>query len=101
MPSSSAAGATLQRIDESSVSSLPGFVRVVSRGNYVAVVCEREEQAIRAARQLKCEWTPPQSAPFPTSEDLFTYMRSTNTSSSSEPQTTGDVAAAMAGAATV
>ena len=34
---------------------MPGFVRVVSKGNYVAVVCEREEQAIRAARQLKVE----------------------------------------------
>jgi hypothetical protein len=30
-----------------------GFIKVVSKGNYVAVVCEREEQAIRAARQLK------------------------------------------------
>ncbi len=50
------AGATLQRIDESSVADVPGFIRVVSRGNYVAVICEREEQAIRAARQLKVEW---------------------------------------------
>src|SRR6185295_15064790 len=38
------AGATLQSIDESSVAKLPGFIRVVSRGNYVAVICEREEQ---------------------------------------------------------
>src|SRR5215213_1408104 len=44
------AGATLVRIDESSIRSLPGFVRVVSKGNYVAVICEREEQAIKAAR---------------------------------------------------
>ena len=94
-------GATLKAIDESSVKDVPGFVKVVSKGNYVAVVCEREEQAIRAARQLKCEWTPPATAPFPPSEDLFTYMRSTPASSSSEPQTTGDVAAAINGAATV
>ena len=53
------AGATLQRIDESSVADVPGFIRVVSRGNYVAVICEREEQAIRAARQLKAEWKRP------------------------------------------
>ena len=45
------AGARLTGIDESSVRGLPGFVKVVSKGNYVAVVCEREEQAIRAARQ--------------------------------------------------
>ena len=51
--------ATLTSIDESSVKSLPGFIKVVSKGNYVAVVCEREEQAIRAARQLKTTWEKP------------------------------------------
>ena len=74
-------GATLKAIDESSVKDVPGFVKVVSKGNYVAVVCEREEQAIRAARQLKVEWTPPATAPFPASENLFTYMRATTPSS--------------------
>jgi CO/xanthine dehydrogenase Mo-binding subunit len=67
--------AKLTGIDESSVRSLPGFLKVVSKGNYVAVVCEREEQAIRAARQLKTTWEKPLVAPFPTSEDLFNYMR--------------------------
>src|SRR5678816_3817660 len=69
------AGATLVSIDESSVRNLPGFVKVVSKGNYVAVVCEREEQAIQAARQLKVDWQKPSTAPFPSSEDLFRYMR--------------------------
>jgi nicotinate dehydrogenase subunit B len=68
--------AKLTGIDESSVKILPGFIRVVSKGNYVAVVCEREEQAIRAARQLKTTWEKPSSHPFPASEDLFSYMRS-------------------------
>ncbi|MEZ5420523.1 MAG: molybdopterin cofactor-binding domain-containing protein [Vicinamibacterales bacterium] len=94
-------GATLKAIDESSVAGLPGFVRVVTRGNYVAVVCEREEQAIRAARDLKVEWTPPAGAPFPPSEDLFTYMRQTPPSSTGQPVVVGDVAAGLAGAATV
>ena len=67
--------AKLTAIDESSVKSLPGFIKVVSKGNYVAVVCEREEQAIRAARQLKTTWEKPSAAPFPASEDLFNYMR--------------------------
>ena len=48
----------------------------MSKGNYVAVVCEREEQAIQAARQLKVNWQKPATAPFPASEDLFSYMRS-------------------------
>ena len=94
-------GATLKAIDESSVKDVPGFVKVVSRGNYVAVVCEREEQAIRAARQLKVEWTPPASAPFPSSENLFTFMRSATLSSTGEPVVEGDVNAALASAATV
>jgi len=67
--------AKLTGIDESSVKSLPGFIKVVSKGNYVAVVCEREEQAIRAARQLKTTWEKPSASPFPASEELFNYMR--------------------------
>ena len=69
------AGAKLVSVDESSVRNLPGFVSVVRKGNYLAVVCEREEQAINAARQLKATWQKPSTAPFPRSEDLFTYMR--------------------------
>jgi CO/xanthine dehydrogenase Mo-binding subunit len=71
--------ARLTSIDESSVRSLPGFLKVVGKGNYVAVVCEREEQAIRAARQLKTTWEKPATAPFPSSENLFDYMRTAPT----------------------
>ena len=95
------AGATLNSIDESSVASLPGFVRVVRRGNYVAVVCEREEQAIAAARQLKAEWTPPAQAPFPASTDLFDFIRGATPTSSGEPRVTGEPDAAFASAARV
>jgi CO/xanthine dehydrogenase Mo-binding subunit len=95
------AGATLVGIDDASVRDIPGFVKVVSKGNYVAVVCEREEQAIRAARQLKVNWRKPATAPFPTSEDLFTYMRGTTPSSSSTPAVVGDPVTAMSAAARV
>src|SRR4029453_16805996 len=40
----SVAGARLVSVDESSVRAMPGFVRLVTKGNYVAVVFEREEQ---------------------------------------------------------
>jgi CO/xanthine dehydrogenase Mo-binding subunit len=95
------AGASLRSIDESSVANIPGFVRVVSRGNYVAVVCEREEQAIQAAQQLKAEWTPPAEAPFPASTALFDYIRTATPTSSGEPRLTGDPAAAFGDAAQV
>jgi CO/xanthine dehydrogenase Mo-binding subunit len=57
--------ARLTGIDESSVRDLPGFIKVVNKRNYVAVICEREEQTIRAARRLKTTWEKPSSAPFP------------------------------------
>jgi CO/xanthine dehydrogenase Mo-binding subunit len=95
------AGARLVSIDESSVRGLPGLIKVVSKGNYVAVVCEREEQAVRAARQLKVNWEKPDRPPFPTSEDLFTYMRGATPTSSGAPVAVGDTVAAMAAAARV
>ena len=95
------AGATLVSIDESSVKSVPGFVKVVSKGNYVAVVCEREEQAIQAARQIKVNWQKPVMAPFPSSEDLFGFMRGATPSSSTPPSVVGNPDAAMKGAARV
>ena len=83
------AGATLRSIDESSVRDLPGFIRVVRKRNYVAVVCEREEQAINAARRLQVEWEKPAAAPFPTSDELYAYMRSATPTSSADPDVMG------------
>jgi nicotinate dehydrogenase subunit B len=95
------AGATLVGVDESSVRQLPGFVKVVTKGNYVAVVCEREEQAINAAKQLKVSWQKPPKLPFPTSEDLFAYMRSALPTSKQGPTVRGNPDAAFAGAAKI
>ena len=95
------AGAKLVGLDESSVRNLPGFVKVVSKGNYVAVVCEREEQAIQAARTLKADWQKPAAPPFPTSDALFEYIRSATPTLTQKPNVTGDPDAALAGAANV
>jgi nicotinate dehydrogenase subunit B len=95
------AGAKLLSIDESSVKNVPGLVNVVSKGNYVAVVCEREEQAIQAARQLKVNWEKPATAPFPSSENLYGFMRSATPSSSAPPSVVGNPDAAMKNAAKV
>ncbi len=48
-------------IDEQSIAHIPG-ARVVRRRNFVAVVAEREWDAVRAAQQLKVTW-----AAFPAS----------------------------------
>ncbi|MCH8266323.1 MAG: xanthine dehydrogenase family protein molybdopterin-binding subunit [Acidobacteria bacterium] len=102
------AGAKLISIDESSVRGIPGFIQVVSKGNYVAVVCEREEQAIKAARQLKVNWQKPATESFPTSEDLYKYMRNATPTSLTRdrpgvrlPSVVGNPDAALASAAKV
>jgi CO/xanthine dehydrogenase Mo-binding subunit len=94
------AGAEVVNVDESSVSGMPGFVKVVRERNYVAVVFQREEQAIAAARRLKVNWRKPAAAPFPASEELFTFMRRAKPTSSSNPTVTGNIETALADAAT-
>ena len=95
------AGARLIGYDESSVRNLPGFVKVVSKGNYLAVVCEREEQAIKAAATLKANWEKPSTPPFPSSENLFHYMREAKPTSSARPIVAGDPDKAFTDAAKV
>ena len=97
-------GSKLISIDEASVRGLPGFIRVVSKGNYLAVVCEREEQAIKAARELKVNWQKPAEQSFPTSEGLYDYMRNatpTSVTKATTPEVVGNPDAALANAAQV
>jgi CO/xanthine dehydrogenase Mo-binding subunit len=56
-------GAMMASVDESSVKNLPGNVRVLKKGGFVGVVADREEQAIRAARELKVAWKPGPALP--------------------------------------
>ncbi len=51
-----AVGATVMNVDESSVSDVPGLVKVVVRKNFVGVVAEKPWQAIQAANKLKVQW---------------------------------------------
>jgi len=93
------AGAKLVSVDEASVKNIPGFIKVVTKGNYVAVICEREENAIKAARQLKVNWSKPATAPFPSSEDLYKFIRDAKPTSSGRPDVVGNPDGAFAGAA--
>ena len=51
-------GAALASVDMGSVRHIPGMVQVVRIEDFVAVVAEREENAIKAAHDLKVEWKP-------------------------------------------
>ena len=89
-------GAKLVAMDESSVKAIPGLLKVVQRGDFVGVVAEREEQAIRAANQLKVEW---QETPvYPSMGDLFPALRSQPTEDRVLVEQ-GDFEKAFAGAA--
>ena len=79
---------------------LPGLVNVVTRGDFVAVVCRREEQAIKAARELKLKWSTPAPMFSKSYDELYQRLRETKPSASEENQKVGDVTAAFAGATT-
>ncbi len=51
-------GGLLDSVDRESVAHVAGLRAVVVLGDFVGVVCEREEQAIRAARDLRVTWKP-------------------------------------------
>nr|WP_254210149.1 molybdopterin cofactor-binding domain-containing protein [Burkholderia multivorans] len=60
-------GASLLDVDRTSVADVPGLVAVVTIGDFVGVVAEREEHAIRATRQLRVVWRP--HPPLPPLDD--------------------------------
>jgi nicotinate dehydrogenase subunit B len=67
-------GAEIVSIDEASARD----VRVVRLGNFIGVVAEREEQAVRAAQQLQVEWR--ETVRWPKMEKLHTFIRRQATS---------------------
>src|SRR5262249_45876565 len=91
-----AVGATVESIDQSSIRDVPGHVRVVREANFVGVVAEREEQAIRAAHALKVTWH--ESATLPDMAELHREIRAARTTDKTL-SARGDPAPAFAGAA--
>jgi nicotinate dehydrogenase subunit B len=88
-------GTSLIAVDEASVRDIPGLVAVVTSGDFIGVVAEREEDAIKAAARLKVEWKPVPT--LPDLDDLETALRA----NPSTPRTLldkGDVEVAIAGA---
>ncbi len=88
-------GATVESIDASSVREVPGHVRVIREANFIGVVAEREEQAIRAAQVLKVTWR--ESATLPDIADLHREIRAARTTDKTV-SSRGDITAGFAGA---
>ena len=80
---------------------LPGLVKVVRRGEFVGVVCEREEQAIAAARELAVKWSTPQPLYSASYDALYEELRRAAPRVSKEEGKAGDVESALAQAKTM
>ena len=85
-------GAKLVSVDDSALHDIPN-ARVVRKGDFLGVVAEREEDAVRAARLLKPRWS--ESATLPTAETLHETLIKTPATDRSVTDA-GDVPAAIA-----
>ena len=83
-------GATLKAVDESSIASVAG-AKVVRIESFLAVVAEREWNAVRAARQLRAEWTG--GTPLGDHATLFDSMRASTIVREQPITRRGDVSA--------
>jgi len=86
-------------VDESSIKAIPG-ARIVREKDFIAVVAEREWDAVRAAENLKVTWAPPWAA-FPEMAKLPDYIRQAKANGSGVPGDKGHVEAALKTAAKV
>ncbi len=91
-------GRCLQSVDAASVDDVPGLVAVVTIGDFVGVVAEREEHADQAMRQLRVTWRP--FAPGADLTDVSGALRRQDSTRRTLLER-GDVDAALAGAKTV
>lgn len=70
------ASARLVVVDEEWASRLPGVLKVVHDGSFLAVIAEREEQAVQAMAALHDAATWADEPALPPQEDLFAYLLS-------------------------
>ena len=94
------AGSTLVSVDGFDGGEPAGLVKVVSKGNYVAVVAKTEWQAIQASHLLKVTWKKPPAPVLPDGyEAIYDYLAKTPPQDVATPVNVGDVDAALASAA--
>src|SRR5437764_8754492 len=89
-------GTSLIAVDEASVRNIPGLVAVVRIGDFVGVVAEREENAVKAASQLQLSWKP--TPTLPDLKDIEIALRA-HPSTPRKLLDKGDIEAAIGAAA--
>jgi nicotinate dehydrogenase subunit B len=75
-------GATLTQVDTAAVEKMPGVVKVIRQGNYLAVAAEGEFQAIVAMRALQqaAQWQ--SSDMLPKQSDIYSILKTLQTNDS-------------------
>jgi nicotinate dehydrogenase subunit B len=89
-----ALGAKLENVDETSITDVPGIVKIVRQGNFLGIVAKSEWSAVRAARDIKATWS--KSETLPEQTKLWEHVRNTKIVKNDVTSTIGDSAAAMA-----
>ncbi len=91
------AGAQLLGVD--AMPNTPGFIQLVTRGNFAAVVCETEAQAVLAAREAKLLWSAPTQTWPGHGDALYASLRKATVKSRKVDRSNGDVDTALQTAA--
>jgi nicotinate dehydrogenase subunit B len=87
------------KVDESSITHIPGVVKVVQEGSFVGVVAETEWAAIQAAKALKVTWSKPETKIPANREAVDAYLTDTKPVRDITPVKTGDIESAFSRAA--
>jgi CO/xanthine dehydrogenase Mo-binding subunit len=95
----SAVGANLMNVDESSVSGMPGFVKVVVKKNFVGIIAEKPWQAVQIAAALNVTWSP--APELPKQETFYDHLRNQKPTRDTMSVNSKDVDEKLASAATV
>lgn len=93
------AGASIVSVDESSIRDIPG-ARVVRDQNFLAVVAEKEWDAVKAYRALKVQWSDVKP-PFPNEAELYDHIRKAPVRKRQDVKPIGNVDEAFRSAARV
>ncbi|HVA39203.1 MAG TPA: molybdopterin cofactor-binding domain-containing protein, partial [Candidatus Binataceae bacterium] len=93
------AGAVPVKVDRAALAHLPDVQIVWSQG-LLGVVAAKEWCAVKAARELRVEWSSP-AAPFPAQSALYEAMAAAAPAAKGGATPVGDTKAAMAGASKI
>ena len=94
-----AIGAKVVSVDESSVSVLPGVLKVIVRNDFVGVVAEKLWQAVQAADSLSVTWSP--GTGLPSQRGFYDHLRNHPSRRSTYVVNSDEVDAKLSSAATV